>query len=518
MLFFRSRWSPLVQYLLRLGLPFWLAGGLLATQLGNRILTMDCRELEPVSEIRYEETVEEFYNPGRGFYAPGYVHYLREGNLMPAYTQRLVHMRLDLTDFSGAYNKTGDAELTRDMLETLDATLVRLEQDQNMAIVRFAYDPLFSGGKTYEPSMEMILRHQEQLGEVLSEHADSILAVECGIFGKWGEMHGSDACTQENFHRVIDQWLEVLPESIPVSVRTITQLCDWLGMDQSELEAFAAQPGEKAYRVGIYDDAYLASDTDMGTYVDRKAEIAWLSEQTRHSIFGGEAGYVYGTQGEIQASVSYIEKEAFVTHLTYLNMDWNEQVVEDLKGEIYDGADQRYRGESGFTYVNNHMGYRFLVRGVRATKETPQTQSLRLQVDVENVGFANLVKPWELTLILKSNEETYAFHESQLVKEEGAVVIHGDPTKWNSGEITTISLSVPISEAVLPGRYQAYLRIASRNSQKLSGRTGYPIRFANEGENVWDESLGANFLGTITVTEKPKQLEWDLLKGITEKQ
>lgn len=503
---------PAHQWFLKLGLPLWILGGICATELGNAFLELDRRPYESLYEVSAAETLEEVENHGRGFYAPGYIHFLPEGNEISIYSQKLVHLRMDLAEFSGSYNRKGDAEITEDALDALDETLRIMEARQGSAVVRFSYDPWFSGRKTYEPSMEMILRHMEQVGEVLSRHANAITSVECGIFGKWGEMHGSAACTQENFNRVIDKWLEVLPESIPISVRTPGQYCGWLGIERSELASNVTVPGEKAYRVGIYDDGYLASDTDLGTYVDREAEIAWLSKQALHTVFGGEAGQAYGRQGEVQATAGYMEKEAFLTHLTYLNVDWNQKVINTLKNEVYEGRDAVYQGQSGYTYVKNHMGYRFVLRSVRVTAKNPQTKKLWIEADVENVGFANLVKPKELTVILwdRDADRQFVFRGDALF-DNGREADGGDPAKWNSRETTTLRMALPIDETIPTGSYKIYLRIASNDDPK----EGYAIQFANEGSNVWEESLGANLLGTVEVTEAPKHLKWDIQNGIT---
>jgi hypothetical protein len=71
------------------------------------------------------------------------------------------------------------------------------------------------------------------------------------------------------------------------------------------------------------------------------------------------------------------------------------------------------------------------------------------------------------------------------------------------------------------GQYRVYLRIARPGAETMwdaeNMGSNYPVRFANEGEQLWEENLAANFLGTITVTEPPEKLEWNYEFGILNK-
>lgn len=498
--------TPILRHLTRLAIPMWVAANLMVAQLGTRYLEMDRRSLEAENAISYEETLEYVENPGMGFYFPVYVHFKEDGNEAPESDKKLLHLRLDLAEFSKSYNHVTDKELTEDMLTVFEEILENLEEQQSTAILRFAYDPWFSGRSTYEPSMDMILRHLEQLGAVISRHSEAVVSVECGIFGKWGEMHGSKACTQENFNLVIDKWLEVLPQSIPISVRTPSQYAAWCGIAMYDLPAQVTTKEQKEYRVGIYNDGYLASATDLGTYVNREQEIMWLSNQAKHTLFGGEAGSTYGKRGEVGLTAAYMEKEAFLTHLTYLNGSWNEQLVNALKREAYEGSDPRYQGRSGYEYVKNHFGYRFVVRGVRMTQEVPQGWNLILETDVENVGFANLVKPKELTVLVVGNGNVIRYPVMEWVE-------NSDPTQWDSKKTTTFQVSAYLPEDIALGTYDVYLSIATPSVLNEEDQPIYAVQLANDCENVWNEKYQANYLGNFTVTEKPKTLTWSLRGG-----
>ena len=425
-------------------------------------------------------------------------------------------MRLDISQFAAAYNEQGeDIELSEDMLNALDATFTNLENKHCSAIVRFAYDPNFAGTENvHEPSIEMINRHQEQLGPVLSKHAECIVSVELGLFGKWGEMHSGDKCNQENYNKTIDKWLEVLPDSIPISVRTPGHYAGWAGVDRAKLDENVTVKGEDAYRVGIYNDGYLGSYNDLGTYANRDVELSWIDNQAKHTLFGGEI-VLNSNSGDVKNTAAYMEKEAFITHTSYLNIEWNYNVINAMKEEVYSGKDPLYAGMTGFEYIRNHLGYRYVVRDVRLTKETTAKENFGIEADIENVGFANIVKDKELILILKNDSNTYYFNTSD-IKADGesnpslnVTAVNDDPTAWNLREKVTFKAVCDLPDDMELGDYKVYLRIADDGESE--GLNGYPVRFANADKesneslesvvSIWEEVLGANYLGKVNITD-----------------
>ncbi|MBR6477668.1 MAG: DUF4832 domain-containing protein [Lachnospiraceae bacterium] len=498
--------------MIRLLMALWVSMGVLGVYLGNALTELSPPSLEAVNEVCYEETTKEVENPERGFYVPVYVHYEEDGNEVIYPQDPLVHLRIDLSALSAR------EELPENVLWAFEQTLTEFEKENASLILRFAYDPWFAGRNTMEPSTDVIESHIRCLSDCISRHVSAVVCVECGMLGKWGEMHGSDACTTENLNSVIGAWLKYLKPSVRVSVRTPKQYCDYMQISLQDIKHESV--GENGtqelldcHRIGIYDDGYLASDTDLGTYVNREKEITWLSKQARHAFFGGELCTSYGGN-EVVPTAAYMSKEAFRTHLTYLNKEWNDQAVNALKEEIFAGDDPVYRGESGYTYVRNHMGYRFVLRGVRMTTEVPRNRRMRVEFDVENVGFGNLIKEKSVELIITNENEEM-------------VILAWDPTKnlmqgvnananlWDSEKLTEVKIYPFSLDQLEYGEYQVYVRIADplrgRKEEEVLGR--YPIRFANEGENVWNEELEANYLGSFIVTEEKEELAWDYEEG-----
>ena len=181
-----------------------------------------------------------------------------------------------------------------------------------------------------------------------------------------------------------------------------------------------------------------------------------------------------------------------------------------MKTESYAGNDPVYSGKSGFDYVRNHLGYRFVVRDVRLTKETTAYEDFCMEADIENVGFANLVRNKQLVVILDGENGTYRFpltdtNASQWNKDDALSVQKLSTVDWDSCSTVTIRTQIDLPEDIPIGTYNIYLRLADDDTSE--GESGYPVRFANtdksEQKKEWNDTFGANLLGSFIVEEKP---------------
>jgi hypothetical protein len=62
----------------------------------------------------------------------------------------------------------------------------------------------------------------------------------------------------------------------------------------------------------VYNDGYLGSESDLGTFTNREKEISFLDGLANRSLYGGEVVSESGVVGEYN-SVDYITVEAFKT-------------------------------------------------------------------------------------------------------------------------------------------------------------------------------------------------------------
>ena len=463
--------------------------------------TGEVRTMSENADISYEESFDETINSDRGYYHSALIRFATEGNKPRYYDRNLIQLRLDLSLFTARYNDGKDIPLTDDMLAALEETVAYIESKEHCVIIRFAYDPWFDGVNPQEPSLEMILYHQKQIGEVLSRHKNAILCMETGLLGPWGELHTTPMVTVENLNATLEQWLDVLPESVCVTTRTPWAYSKWRNIDLATISSDITVPEEKAYRVGIYNDGYLGTWSDWGTFHNRQEEVKWLSNQAKHTPYGGEMAVIQEIK-EGQTYSSFVENEAFLTHTTYINYDFNPVAVKNLQNEIYNSKDEYYHGQSGFTYVNNHLGYRLILRSSKLTTETTHDEPFIIRASIENVGFGNIIKPKKLFLVFEGKMNTYCIPVTDREIKADEYAINVNPINWESQTTTHVRIRMHVPEGMISGDYKVYLKIAYDPADVDEGFGDYPVQLANKDEKIWNSILGANYIGKMRVIDK----------------
>lgn len=423
-----------------------------------------------IQDLNYQEITDTINNPDQGFYRPIYVSVKEDGvsynkNIVTDTTQ-LYHLRIDISAFSQANNETEDKVLTETALSGIDELLSYLQEKNKSAIARFVYDPGLNGASNKEPALDIILQHISQLSPILDQYHDTLTAIEVGLIGPWGEMHTSTMANKDVINALIDAYLNSTTE-IPILVRTPKMIYDYLGITMDDISTYRIESTAKAYRLGLFNDGYLGSSTDLGTYSNREKEVPWLALQNGHLPYGGEVVIPDSTLHNIENCLD----EMFQLHLSYLNIEWNYNVIDKWKNSTYTeaaGVDSLYYGETAFQYIENHMGYRFVLENSILEYDTAISQ-LGIDLSLKNVGFGNLNRKMNMTLLLES--------ETGEITSMDAGQFHGE-------EKITFQTNPNLAE----GNYNVYLKLDKGNDK-------YALQFAN---NLWNEELQANQIGSFS--------------------
>ena len=347
-------------------------------------------------------------------------------------------------------------------------------KDKN-AILRFGYDPSYSGSKDKEPSFEIIKRHVEQVCPIINVYQNTVTAIEVGLIGPWGEMHSSAIANTEHITPLTGAFLDGT-EDIPVLVRTPKMIYNYLGISLTDIDGYTIFAESKAYRLGLFNDGYLGSSTDLGTYTDRAREIEFLSMQTSHLPYGGEVVIPNSSLHDIETCLP----EMYQINLNYLNIEWNNQVIDKWKNSTYTqtcGSDKIYFGKSAFDYIQNRLGYRFVLTN-SVFDYFEDDEKLDIQLSLNNVGFGNLNKTKHARLVITD--------------ENGDIVITRDLENF-TGE-TSLSYSVELN--LDNGKYEVHLQLYG---EQYEGNYLYCLQFANDG--LWNAEIKANKIGSIEITE-----------------
>lgn len=431
---------------------------------------------------KYAESIEKINNPDQGFYRPIYVEVTEDG---AKYNEKIIndntqlyHLRVDISAFSKAVNGKEDKELTASALDGVETLLQTLRSRGKNAVVRFAYDPHYNGfkdAKDLEPTIDMMKKHVGQISGRLNKYPVTITAVEVGLLGPYGEMHTSKAASLENKVILATEYLEKTKDSgLAILVRTPNVIYECLGITLKEIDGVVIPEESLYYRLGLFNDGYLGTAYDTGTFTDRAREVKFLSAQNEHLPYGGEVITSGKPEDNKWRDIKYCTPEMFEMGLSYLNIEWNNKEIEKWQKTYYTrkcGGDELYYGSTAFDYIQNHMGYRFVLRG--STLKSKKGGKVSVNLKIDNVGFGNLLK------------EKYA----KLIFESAS----GEIQEVDCGTYSGGNLKVSV-QCGFKGKYKVYLCLYG---EEYEGQPNYTVQFANKGR--WNGDLKANFIGNIKI-------------------
>jgi len=363
-------------------------------------------------------------NYDRGFYTPQVLHLKPSGGKpIENPSSKLLHLRAEISEFSshawlgidttdGKKDTTWgkNQDLTEDALNVLQTTFDNIRENKGFVIVRICYDPWYNGRSNVTPEHEWVLKHVKQLAPVLSKNTDVIVALEMGMHGAYGEMHSDTNITYDHVAEAVNLMLRNTPPELKILTRTGNYSAKVLGFDNwgvdfnidgEKFAEIAKAKGDTMFRVGMFNDGYLGTQYDYGTWgadcktsICREEGVAWLEKYGINTPYGGEAlttanGY------QVINTPEFLAYEGFRTHTSYLNIQWNNNLIDSwkktpFKQKDFDYDPSRVDSLTGFKYINDHLGYRFVLREAWMSDTVGSDRILRAKVRIQNVGFGNL--------------------------------------------------------------------------------------------------------------------------------
>lgn len=468
------------------------------------------------NEVGYDTRDALLLNPERGFLSTNTLRLTETGSVpidASSWTGSLLLLKVELSDFSGAYHlnpdgtKGPDKHLTQNALDALDTTLSNLKKNNRQVILRPQYDrdcdgihndegyADANGKRIVEPDQSMILSHIEEMAPIFIKYQDVIYTIQEGIYGACGELHTSPMCTNSNINETLTKLLEVTRGTeIPISIRTPSRYAYFKGIDVKNIESSISLPNEDAYRIAIFNDGYLGSHSDLGTYFNREKEINWLSKQSEHTPYGGEAvvnidqdeNGIVNNMG-VMSSMENVKSEMPRTHTSYLNFEWRQDLHKEWAKTIYDGKDE-FENDNLYKFIEYHLGYRFVIRKNLIQSNVTPGNKLKDSLTLENVGFGNVLKSKIATLFILDKDQKVVHSEK----------INLDAKSFKSGTKTKKDLEIKIPETLPPSNYKLYLQF--KVSDQTDGTPYGSIRFANK--DIWNSTIEANYLGDFNIVEK----------------
>jgi hypothetical protein len=430
-------------------------------------------------DVSFTPTNAEIGNPERGMYTWGGDDLLTwtQADLNSAYARgyRLVFgvVRLD------AYRSVA---LPASVVQSLRTSLALVRQAGLKAVPRFVYNYPQSEidyRNAQDASLDVVLQHIAQLKPALQDNADVIAFLQAGFVGAWGEWHTSsnDLTAVGNRTRVRDALLDALPASRFLQVRYPGYLMAW----SPQVPATT--------RIGVHNDCFLASATDVGTYSEdtaqRQAERAYVQAVSRMAPFGGETcNPADDPNPQPRGSCSDILAEGRQFSLTYLNDDYFRDLFHN-----------RWQAEGCLAEVKRSIGYRIELVSARHGAQAQAGGAFDVAISVRNVGWAPPFNPRPATVVLRHRGT------GQVLRLPMAGV---DARAWRPGDAHAASARVSLPAGAAGGEYDMHIALPD-GAPRLAEDARYAVRPANADDaaraQAWDATLGAFRLGsTLVVT------------------
>ena len=224
-----------------------------------------------------------------------------------------------------------EGRISENGIKNIKRLFAALESLDKQMILRFVYDDE-GKGEDHEPeSLDIILRHMEQLKPILHEHSRQIFVLQGLFTGDWGEMNGTRYDEAEDMLRLAGQLKDTTDASVYLAVRTPAQ---WRSIIQSNDPAKEITSGNPlASRLSLFNDGLLGNRSDYGTYKtedgdgidplgrwNREEELDFQKELCRYVPNGGEVINDNSYNDFERAAEGLAER-----HITYLNKDYRSE-------------------------------------------------------------------------------------------------------------------------------------------------------------------------------------------------
>ena len=298
-----------------------------------------------------------------------------------------------------------DIPLDENALLSVSNSLLNCRRNGGTCIPRFAYTWDQWGG--VEPDdFDVLLTHIRQLSAVLSQFRDVVPAIECGIIGAWGEMHTSRYTAPEYQNRIVGAWLDGLPKDMALLGRSSYVWMSYLNTSTTNFFNGSRESMDPALRarMGFYNDGYLGTDWDYGTWGGGVG--IWSRKQGRDFLrdlavpYGGEfacinTNYFDKNVHLLDTNRFNIVQEWYDTHLSYLRNircgDPHMGIPRRLSETPFSSAKWAFDGMPRLSeydgidlrkFCEDHMGYRYVVRGVRAAHDVAAPHAVTLDLEI----------------------------------------------------------------------------------------------------------------------------------------
>lgn len=333
-------------------------------------------------------------------------------DIMTSNSQQICLVEINLISFN-------DKPLDEAALQNIRLILRHFTSHGKQIILRFVYDWEGKGILSEPKDIEYILRHMNQLSDILKEYEKSIYILQGLFIGSWGEMHNSRYLSDRHMNRLARQLYECSGDSTQIALRCPSY---WrvIFRTYKPLNKETAYTKLMSSRFSLFNDGMLASETDFGTYGTIYAKEAenhndkWIRHDELE--FQNELCRYVSNGGEVINNCEYNDVAPAIEDLrtmrvSYLHSDYDQQVLDKWKMKKSGLSDPLWRDKSAYEYIAAHLGYRFTIREVKQSICSSIDGNLRVSIKLCNTGFAPSYHKFEVKLVVRntSYSELYEY-------------------------------------------------------------------------------------------------------------
>ncbi|MEO1625140.1 MAG: DUF4874 domain-containing protein, partial [Bacteroidota bacterium] len=360
-------------------------------------------------------------------------------------------------------------------------------------IPRFSYNWSY-GLPQLDPTVSRAHQHLEQLRPYLANNEDIIAHVEAGFIGHFGEWHNSSENHVDNFtlavrpggHAILDSLLKATPQSRMVATRyyyhnKMKYLENYHGQTRPVTQSTAFGGGVAA-RIGTHNDAIMFDADWMWHHDSIPQQRDYADEDLQWVVTSGEPlPSSFGLSNNPMPELSFLRFNS-------LAMNANIEGGTDL----YD----YWKAQGYYDELTLQLGHRYQLREATIDNEVEQNGRLRINLELDNVGFASLYNPRTSELIFRTPNQQSEFSidiTSQL------------DLRYLQNGSHTLTVDIPIPSDLETGAYDLYLHFPDA-SPRLRSDPRYSIQLANQG--TWESATGYNSLQhRVSVVSLPLPLD-----------
>ena len=156
--------------------------------------------------------------------------------------------------------------------------------------------------------------------------------------------------------------------------------------------------------------------------------------------------------------------------------------------------DPLYEGQSALAYYRDRMGYRFVLREADMDESVKAGELLKFNGKVQNVGWGRVFNRKKASVLLQPKGGSECKQaETDIDVRDWLPAEDGNSLADNKAAWRDFSFTIK-TEGFNVGEYNVFLKINDPREKSPNKRS---IAFANY--DIWNETLGANLIGCITV-------------------